>query len=63
MKTNEWMALIATSFLMSALCLSTTVQTKKKRNIKKQGHTLHQCRTCPCVEIYAFSSDKVKAEE
>ena len=49
MKTNEWMALIATSFLMFAICLSATVQTNKKWNIKKQGHTLHQCRTCPCV--------------
>lgn len=62
MKRNEWMAIIATSFLMFALCLSATAQNNKPV-YNKQGHTPHGCRTCPCVEIYAFSSDKVKAGE
>ena len=35
MKRNEWMALIATSFLMFAICLSATVQTNKKTEHKK----------------------------
>ena len=29
MKRNEWMAIIATSFLMFALCLSATAQNNK----------------------------------
>lgn len=35
MKRNEWMAIIATSFLMFAICLSATVQTNKKTEHKK----------------------------
>ncbi len=48
MKRNEWMAIIATSFLMFALCLSATAQNNKPV-YNKQGHTPHGCRTCPCV--------------
>lgn len=51
MKRNEWMAIIATSFLMFALCLSATAQNNKPV-YNKQGHTPHGCRTCPCMERY-----------
>lgn len=40
MKRNEWMALIATSFLMFAICLSATVQTNKKTEHKKNKDIL-----------------------
>lgn len=47
MKRNDWMALIATTILMFAVCLSASAKRKKKRRARNDqaGSNSHSWRT------------------
>lgn len=52
MKRNEWMAIIATSFLMFAICLSATVQTNKKTEHKNtRTYSASMQNMSLCIDI------------